>query len=384
MKDFKFFADRPLAKYRTADSAVIILTILLWGIGMFTLYFALSGKAILNMDFSADASILIKKQFISSAIGFVFMAFFSFVDLNKIKKYIFLIVIVSIVLCICTRLPVIGIERNGAHRWIRIPFFGSFQPSEAVKFALVLYLSMYFAHENSLPKEERKTLPGIVMLFVLVGAVYIQNDFSSSAFIFVVGMAVFIISGAVLVWLYPLILSLLGFGILAVTLNATKLARVTTFLFGADDPDANYQIVHAQNAIINGGLFGQGFSSGLGKIFRVPELQSDCIFAAWGEAMGLAGVLVYFLILFLFAWRCFRIAGRTVDMFASFVVFGFTFEIVFQSLINIAVVSGALPATGIPLPFFSSGGSSIFITLSMCGMIVNASKYTGVEEKDEF
>ena len=376
MNNFKFFTDKPLEKYRSADSSIILLTLLLWGIGMFTLYFAQSGVAISRGNFSPEALYTVKKQILSSVFGFALMFLFSVVKLDIVKKYMPVVLFVSIVLCFCTFVPHVGISLNGARRWIRIPLFGSFQPTEAIKFSLVLYLARYFECQYNLPQESRKLFPAIFMLFMVTGFVLMQKDFSSSMFVFTLGVCIFLISGARFAWIFPL-------GILFITLNSYRLNRIIGFL-RPEDADYNYQIIAAKRALTNGGFFGQGFGSGLEKIFRVPEIQSDCIFAAWGEATGFVGVLLYALILFLFAWRCFRLAGRTVDRFASLMVFGYALAIVAQSVVNIAVVSGAIPATGIPLPFFSSGGSSIIITLSMCGLIVNASRFTGVEEDDKF
>ncbi|MBQ3671792.1 MAG: FtsW/RodA/SpoVE family cell cycle protein [Treponema sp.] len=383
MKNFKFFTDKPLARYRMADSAIIILTILLWGIGMFTLYFAVSGDAISKGWLSSEALAPVKKQFFSSVVGFVVMFLLSILRFELVKKYVPFIVLLSVALCFCTFIPHVGMKLNGARRWIRIPFIGSFQPTEAVKFSVVLYLARYFDHQYELPARDRKLVPAIFILFVLTGVVLMQKDFSSAAFVFMLGACIFIISGAKFGWIIPTGFIAVLLGVLFVSLNSYRLNRLIAFMH-PEDAEANYQIIAAKRAITNGGFFGQGFGSGLSKTFRVPEVQSDCIFAAWGEAMGFLGVLIYFFVLFLFAWRCFRLSGRTVDRFASFFVFGYAICIVSQSVMNIAVVSGAIPTTGIPLPFFSSGGSSIVVTLAMCGLILNASRFTDVEDADSF
>lgn len=383
MNSFKFFTDKPLFRYRTADSAIIILTILLWGIGMFTLYFSVSGEAISKGLFSSEAMIPVKKQFFSSVIGFMVMFILSILRFELVRKYVHVVVLISIALCFCTFIPHFGMELNGARRWIRIPFIGSFQPTEAVKFAVVLYLARYFDHQYELRENERRLVPAIFVLFVLTGVVLMQKDFSSAAFVFMLGACVFIISGAKFGWIIPTGFIAILLGILFVSLNSYRLNRLIAFMH-PEDADANYQIIAAKRAITNGGFFGQGFGSGLNKTFHVPEVQSDCIFAAWGEAMGFVGVLAYFLVLFLFAWRSFRLSGRTTDRFASFFVFGYALCIVSQSIMNVAVVSGAIPTTGIPLPFFSSGGSSILVTFAMCGLILNASRFVSAETDDKF
>jgi cell division protein FtsW len=136
----------------------------------------------------------------------------------------------------------------------------------------------------------------------------------------------------------------------------------------------NYQSNVARFAISVGNLFGEGIGAGLTQIKRIPEVYADYIFAGWTEAMGFLGVLAYFALLVYFAWRGYRVAWRCPDRFGALTAFGCTTSIFFQSLINCGVVSSALPSTGIPLPFFSSGGSSLIITFCMCGLIINTSR----------
>jgi cell division protein FtsW len=167
-----------------------------------------------------------------------------------------------------------------------------------------------------------------------------------------------------------------------ITLNPYRLQR----LIGWISPDEfgstiNYQSLNAKRAISAGGVWGSGIGSGLSKINSIPEVQADYIFAGWAEAMGYIGVVLYFLLLVFFAYRGYKAAFENPDKFSALSTFGCVSAIVLQSVVNTMVVCGLLPSTGINLPFFSLGGSSIIVTLAMCGFILNASRCEKIDEK---
>jgi len=184
----------------------------------------------------------------------------------------------------------------------------------------------------------------------------------------------FFTAGAKLSWLGPFALLAIPAAILMISIEPYRISRVAAFI----NPDeftqtAGYQQFASERAISSGGFWGQGLGSGLSRINSIPEVQADYIFAGWSEAMGYFGVICYFIALVFFAWRAFTVALTTPDRFAAYGTFGSALMIVLQSLLNCAVVCGVVPTTGIPLPFFSSGGSSIIFTLCMCGFMLNAS-----------
>ena len=157
-----------------------------------------------------------------------------------------------------------------------------------------------------------------------------------------------------------------------------RVNRIAAFL----NPDEyvqsfNFQSIASKKAVITGGFWGQGIGDGLEKLNNIPEVQSDYIFAGWTEAMGFIGVIFYFVLLIFFVSRAIIIALKCPDRFSAFGTFGCSAVIFFQSLMNVSVVCGIVPTTGIPLPFFSNGGSSVIVTLCMCGFIINASRVDG-------
>ncbi len=370
--NFSIVADRPLENYKKCDISLILLSVLLWGIGMFTLYVC-SGNY--GMRAFNDDLYFVKRQMISSCLGFMLFIIFATFKLETIKRFLPLMVVIALVLSIMTFIPGIGIERNGARRWIRLGFT-TFQPSEMVKFIIVLYLANYFEKQAKITDAFDKTVfPAVLVSFVLVASIAMQSDLSTSVFVAALAILLFIVSGAKIFWLLPVMSILIPLSVLFVFLEPYRLNRIIGFL----DQDSylqtlNYQTYAARRAISAGGFWGQGLGSGLSRINSIPEIQSDYIFAGWAESMGYFGVLIYFAILILFAWRGLHCAMTTKSRFAAIASFGFIVSIVAQSVMNVAVVGGVIPTTGIPLPFFSSGGSSILFTLATCGFLVNASR----------
>ena len=372
MSSYTFYADRPIEKYRRTDKGLLVATLLLWGLGIFTLYITSPNTGLRLFE---KRYYFVERQLISSAIGFAGLIFFALLPVEKIRKLLMYFVMGTLVLCVLTLIPGIGEVHKGARRWIRIPFLSTFQPSELAKFAVVLYLANLFDKQNEQPDEaQKRVLPEIIGLIAFVVVIFMQKDFSTGMFVFGVGIIMFFVAGAKLSWLGPFALLAIPAAILMISIEPYRISRVAAFISPDDfTKTEGYQQFAAERAITAGGFWGQGFGSGLTKINSIPEVQADYIFAGWTEALGLLGVLAYFAALAFFAWRAFSVALSTPNRFAAYGTFGCALMIVLQSLLNCAVVSGAVPTTGIPLPFFSSGGSSLITTLCMCGFMLNAS-----------
>lgn len=377
--DFNFYANKTSENYHKIDIWFLVSILLLWGLGIFTLFISSQNNA---ERMFKDPMYFVNRQLICSAIGFVFFFLFLFFDMNIIKKAVPLIVCVSIILCICTFIPGLGIEKNGARRWIKMPFNFSFQPSEFVKFSLVLFLANYFDKQSEIEIPEDKTVFPAVLIFIILDVlVFLQKDFSTGLFIFIIGFLMFFVSGSKLTCFFPLMIIAIPAFILMISLESYRLDRIAGFFYPDKYSNSiNYQYTRAKVAISEGGFWGNGIGAGLKKINFIPEIQADYVFAGWVEAMGLFGVIIYFLLLGFFAFRGYKAALNCPKRFDSYVSFGFVTIILIQSLVNCAVVCGFIPTTGIPLPFFSLGGSSIIITLAMSSLVLNASR---CEEKVE-
>ena len=367
---------------RGVDTGFVVSVILLLCLGLITLYASSVSYATRAFD---DSFYFVKRQLISAGIGLFCLFIFSIIDLDFVRKVLPIIFIGTLVLCAMTFLPFIGVERNGARRWIKLPLLGTFQPSEVAKFSIILFLANFFDKKHDVLKESGFNIGQAVFgLFFTVLLVFLQDDFSTAFFIMIVGLSMFYIAGIKLGWFLGFCVFSLPIVILFIFTESYRVKRLIAF-FNPEQYShgVNYQINASQRAISNGGILGEGFGSGLKKVTGIPEAQADFIFAGWAEAMGFLGVIIFFCLIIYFAFRGYKIAFRCEDKFRSFAAFGIITSIVLQVLLNCGVVCGALPAAGIPLPFFSSGGSSLIITLLMCGVVINISKYNNMELNNE-
>lgn len=376
MGDYRFLPERSVVSYRKSDTSFIISVILMWGIGIFTLFVCSSSYAKAALD---DSMYFVKRQLIASGVGFAGLLFFAICPADKQRKILPAMVFLTLVLCIMTFIPGLQYERNGARRWIKMPFF-TFQPSELLKFIIVIFLANYF--DKYLRKddfdEEKNVGPAVVILVLFVSIVFTQKDFSTGLFVLFIGLLMFYIAKVKMLWIIPFCILAVPAIILMILTEQYRVNRIAAFL----NPDEyvqsfNFQSIASKKAVITGGFWGQGIGDGLEKLNNIPEVQSDYIFAGWTEAMGFIGVIFYFVLLIFFVSRAIIIALKCPDRFSAFGTFGCTAVIFFQSLMNVSVVCGIVPTTGIPLPFFSNGGSSVIVTLCMCGFIINASRVDG-------
>ena len=373
MNQYDFYAHRPSERYHKSDIWLLVSMLLLWGFGMFTIFVCSQGYA--ARFFNNDSFYFVKRQLVCSVAGIILFMAFLLLDMETIKKLVIYMVLVTLILCVLTFIKPLSIEKNGARRWIRLPLNFTFQPSELVKFALVLYLASYFDQLNEDVTGEKDVLPCVGIFLVMVILVMFQKDFSTSVFLTCLGILMFFVAGVKLRWVIPFVLIALPVMFIVVMSERYRVERIIGFLKPSENIQGiNYQVTASKAAISAGGVWGAGIGKGLSKLNSIPEVQADYIFAGWTEAMGYVGVIAYIAMLFLFAWRGYKAALSCPYRFAAYGCFGCVSVIVVQSIVNLMVVCGLLPSTGIPLPFFSVGGSSIIITLGMCGFILNASR----------
>jgi cell division protein FtsW len=373
MKRKTIFAEKSYSS-QSVDTGFVISVILLLGLGLITLY---ASSASYGVKAFNDSLYFLKRQLLFAGIGVFFLIIFSLINLDFVRKLLPIIFFGTLILCALTILPFIGVEKNGARRWLKFPLLGAFQPSEFAKIAVVLFLANFFAKKHDVLKESGFNIaPAVFGLFCTVLIVFLQDDFSTAFYIMIIGLSIFFIAGIKLGWFLGFCIFSLPIVILFIFTDSYRVERLIAFF----NPEQyshgiNYQINASQRAISAGGFFGQGLGGGLKRVAGVPEIQSDFVFAGWSEGMGFFGVILFFCLIIYFGFRGYTVAFRCQDKFRSYVAFGLVTCIILQSLLNCGVVCGALPSTGIPLPFFSSGGSSLIVTLLMCGVIINISKF---------
>lgn len=381
MDNYIFTSERPLGTYKKSDTGFLAATILLSGLGIFSLMISSQGFALRAFG---NQFYFVKRQLITFAIGVVIFIVFASLPIKLIRKILPFIVIGTFVLCLLTFITPLSIERNGARRWLKMPFSFTLQPSELAKFAVVLFLANLFDKQAALEyREDQSVTSAIIGLSAFVLVIFCQKDFSTGMFIFSVGILMFFVTGMKLLWILPFAPVAIVGVFLLIALEPYRIERIIGFL----RPDLNlftfnYQSIAARRAISSGNFFGNGIED-LAWSRRVPEVQADYIFTGWTEAMGFVGVLIYLALLLFFTWRGCKASMECRNRFAAYASFGCVIMITLQSLMNIAVVCGVLPVTGVPLPFFSLGGSSVIVTLAMCGFILNASRCDADEADDE-
>lgn len=306
--------------------------------------------------------------------GVFVMGISALIPLSWARRVLPLIVLGSIIVSLLTFIPGISARYMGARRWI-ILFNISFQPSEILKATLVLYLAHILGRREGEFSDPLHTLiPPTIVVAVFSGIVLLQNDFSTAVFIGLVAAAMFYAAGVPNRYFAGLFSLAVPITLIALFTREHRVRRIIAFLNPGYDPSGSgYQILAARRALENGGFWGAGIGQSARKFGGLPEAQSDFLFAVAAEELGFVGVVTVIGLFLLLFGRGVSLARRQEDTFKSLLIFGLITSIFLQALLNIAVVAGAVPATGIPLPFFSAGGSSLVITFAMCGLILNAS-----------
>ncbi|MBO4245963.1 MAG: putative lipid II flippase FtsW [Bacilli bacterium] len=295
-------------------------------------------------------------------------------DLNIIKRYSNHLLILAIILLGLVLIPGVGIVRNGSRSWFGIASFG-IQPSELAKLALIIYTAKYLSLNYSVMKNIKKGLiPILIVIFLFFGLIMLEPDFGSGFILVasIIGM-LFIGNTRLSFFTYSALFGMLGISGL-VLVAPYRMARIISFLNPWSDPlGTGFQIIQSLYAIGPGGLFGQGFMNSIQKHFYLPEPQTDFIFAIIAEEFGFVGILVIVSLFFIIFYAAMRIAFKEHDLFKKYLVFGLAFNIIFQAFLNLGVVIGLLPVTGVTLPFISYGGSSLIISILEIGLILNIS-----------
>ena len=370
MQQRLFTAERNSRPEQT-DITYMLLMVFMTGLGFVTLY---TGSMAYAERLFGDQLYFIRRQGITLGFALVGCILCATIPLSFIRKILPQIVILTIVLSVLPFIPGIGVTKNGASRWINLGSF-TFQPSELMKLTLVLFLANLFDKKHDrLDDPDVSVYPATIISFVMIVIVYLQNDFSTALFLMLIALVMFFIAGVRLHWFAKLCFLTIPFVALMILTEEYRVERILSFLQPHKDPlGAGYQVNAALAALREGEFWGRGLGNGIKKLSSIPEVQSDFIFAVWAEEMGYFGVLASFGVLGFFSYRGYRIALRTADRFGALLAFGCTTVIFLQSLMNCGVVVRVFPATGVPLPFFSSGGSSLLVTLCLCGLVLNVS-----------
>lgn len=362
------------ARLKPADGTLALILALLMMCGLLTLFSATYYKAVDQ----GDALLEVKKQLIGVGLGAFLMFLTSRIPYSFWQKprVVMLALTGSFALLVLVLIPGIGVYVNGSRRWLNIAGL-SFQPSELAKIASVMYLASTLSFRL---KQVERLWTGILPLLVVPAAMFLlilqQPNLSTAGSIMIVAVLMMLLAGAK--WKHLSLMGVVGLavGFAYAWVEPYRRERLLSFRNPfAQMSDEGYQLSQALIAIGSGGLFGRGLGQGRQKFSYLPYPESDFIFAIIGEDFGLFGCCVVILLFVAFAIAGMRIALNCQDRYGCLLAAGITAMISVQAFINIGVVVGILPTTGLPLPFFSAGGTSISLLMAAVGILFNISRH---------
>ncbi len=317
----------------------------------------------------------VKNQGLFFLIGVILMIFISKIDFHLYHKHANKILGLCILLLILVLIPGIGTVRNGSRSWFGIGSFG-IQPSEFTKLGLIIFTSKYLCkNEKDMKSVKRGVLPILGLTLSIFALIMLQPDFGTGTIIVMTIIGILFVGGVNFKFFFKIgIVGVVGI-VCLIAIAPYRLARILSFLDPWKDPlGSGFQIIQSLYAIGPGGLFGLGFGNSIQKHFYLPEPQTDFIFSIISEEFGFLGVLIVASLFLCIIVSGFKISHESSDLFGKYLAFGIIFQLSFQAILNLCVVVGLIPVTGVTLPFLSYGGSSLLITLCSMGVVLNISR----------
>ena len=366
-----------------ADLVLLSIVLLLIGLGLCALF---SITYQFSLRVYNDPLHLFKKQLLFVLAFGLFSYLISHIKLDIIKPAMPLIVLGTIILLILPFIPGIGVHLKGGNRWINMGPLGTLQPSEISKLVVILYIAYILDKKGDKKKDlTQGFIPPVLILSLFVLIIFLQRDISTALYVFILGYVVLFMGKVKLFHLFGFLIPIIGISLVLVIVSPHAQNRVLTYIGVIDDPQGmGYQIEASMHAFSRGGFFGKGLGLNMIEGSSVPEAQSDFIIPAISEEVGFVGIVLLFGIFILFCFKGFQIAWKVKsNQFLFLTAAGITFSITFQAIVNIAVASKLIPTTGIPLPFFSAGGSSLMVSLIMCGILAGISSQIGEVSRNE-
>ncbi|MBT2678478.1 stage V sporulation protein E [Bacillus sp. ISL-35] len=361
-------------KKSTPDIFLMIVTFALLTVGLIMVY---SSSAVWADYKFNDSFFFAKRQMLFAGVGIIAMFFIMNIDYWTWRTWSKVILIVCFVLLVLVLIPGIGNVRNGSRSWIGVGAF-SVQPSEFMKIAMIAFLAKFLSeNQKAITSFKRGLVPSLGLVFLAFGLIMLQPDLGTGTVMVGTSVVIIFIAGARISHFVGLgLLGVAGFvGLIASA--PYRIKRITSFLDPWQDPlGSGFQMIQSLYAIGPGGLFGLGLGQSRQKFFYLPEPQTDFIFAILAEELGFIGGSLILLLFSLLLWRGIRIALGAPDLFGTFLATGIIAMIAIQVMINIGVVTGLMPVTGITLPFLSYGGSSLTLMLMAVGVLLNISRHS--------
>jgi cell division protein FtsW len=366
----------------TPDFLLLILTLLLVGFGLIMVFSASSSMAVTKEMYNNDSLYFVKKQLLFVGMGTLIMLVLMNIHFAKYKKLFMLFFIGTLILLMIV--PFVADLRNGARSWIDIGGF-SIQPTEFAKLAIILYLAAIIAKKDEKFRDfKRGLLPVMIVVGFFAFLIMLQPDFGSTAILVMCASAIVIAGGSNLKHILLSSAVLIGLAALGTSFYflinpeasfGFRGDRFTSFLDPFADQQGNgFHLIRSLEAFGHGGLWGAGLGNSVQKLFYLPYAYNDFIFAVIAEELGFIGTTIFILFYIFFLWRALIVSLRCPDIYGTLVGIGLVSLIAIQALINMGGVSGAIPITGVTLPFISYGGSSMLTLLTGMGILLSISR----------
>lgn len=362
------------SKKKEADFIILLTSVTLVVVGIVMVFSSTFWTAEASRG---DAFFHLRRQVIWAFLGMCGMFFFSNYDYRKLKRWVNLALLASFILLLAVFIPGVGMEINGVRRWIGLGGITG-QPSDLARLSLLLFSAAYLSRKDiRINKFFEGPFPVLLALGTFFFLIMLQPDFGTAMAMAGTIMIIIFVAGIPLYQLGITAATAVPMAAYLVFSEPYRLRRILSYRDPWADPlNTGYQIIQSLYALGSGGLFGLGLAVGRQKLFHLPESHSDFIFAVIGEEFGFIGTSSVLLLYLLLLWRGFKVALTAPDSFGSLLATGITAMIGLQALINIGVVTGVLPVTGINLPLISTGGSSLLFALSSIGILLNISKFS--------
>lgn len=362
---------------RPIDYTLLVVTIILVLFGIIMVFSASYYYAENSKNTGYDGNYYFWTQLSGAALGIVVMVLAIFFDYNKYKKLRFVILFIGLLLMALVFVPGIGIERNGSRRWVNL-FVIELQSIEVLKFSIIVFMAAGISiNKDKMHKFKYGMAPYLVLLLIAAVLLYLQPNFSAVVTLALMMFVMMLIGGANLGHFGLMGAVGIGGGALAMIATDYRMDRIFAYL----DPwkyasDKGYQVIQSLYSIGSGGFFGLGLGNSRQKFLFLPYMESDCIFAIIVEELGFLGGILVLAAFGVLIWRGVRIALRAPNMFGMMLAAGITALIAIQVFINIGVVTGLVPPTGVVLPFISAGRTSLLIFMGCIGVLLNISRQT--------
>ncbi len=366
---------KPIRK--SFDFLILITVLILLAFGIIIVF---SASAPLAASTSKNTYAVVQDQLIFAGLGIIAMLVMANFDYRVLYKLAPLIMVVSIILLILVLVPGIGREVKDTWRWIYIgPIH--FQPSEIAKLAVILFLARSVSNRKNKIRSFFKGLLPYFLLIAVISALLLKEPHLSCTIIVVLVSAVILFAAGAKIFHFVILAvpAVAGLGIVVATVPYMQ-KRVLSFINPWNDLQGDgWQVVQSLYAIGSGGLFGRGLGKSMQKFLYIPEPHNDFIFPVLAEELGFVGVVAVMALFMILIWRGIKVAVTAPDMFGSLTAVGITSLIAIQTLLNIAVVTSSVPPTGVSLPFFSAGGTSLLLFLTEMGILLNISRYANYD-----